>query len=207
MEETRDTGRLEAFSDGIFAVAITLLALEIKVPIAHDLPDGHGLGLALAHQWPIYLAFVTSFLFILIMWVNHHAMMKHIRHVDQVFLLLNGLLLMGVTLLPVLTALLAEYLIEPDARVAARIYSGAFLVIAIVFNRLWWYGSHNDRLFGEQVNRREVERITKAYRFGPLVYLIIFIVAFFSAIGSFALAMLIAVFYAIPTQDYGGSRR
>jgi uncharacterized membrane protein len=101
-----DTARTEAFSDGVFAIAITLLVLDIKVP--HDLPENTSLLRALLNQWPIYMAFLTSFATIGIMWLNHHRMFRYIRRVDHWFLVLNGLLLLGVTFVPFPTSLAAE---------------------------------------------------------------------------------------------------
>ena len=100
-----ETSRVEAFSDGVFAIAITLLILDLKVPSA---PQGH-LGPALTRQWPTYGAFLISFAFIGIMWVNHHRLFNHIRHSDNRLIFLNLLLLLGVTVVPFPTALLAAH--------------------------------------------------------------------------------------------------
>jgi len=102
---TAETSRIEAFSDGVFAIAITLLILEIKVP-----PPGSGeLSLALARQWPSYLSFLMSFAFIGIMWINHHRLFTHIARSDDVLLILNLLLLLGVIVVPFPTAVLATH--------------------------------------------------------------------------------------------------
>src|SRR5215469_2591255 len=101
-----ETGRVEAFSDGIFAIAATLLVLDLKVPQT----GGRTLASALRSQWPTYLAFVTSFATILIMWINHHRIFTLIGRSDDRLLFYNGLLLFGVTLVPFPTALVAEYL-------------------------------------------------------------------------------------------------
>lgn len=125
----RETGRLEAFSDGVFAVAITLLVLDLKVP-----PEGAGtkrLGAALLDQWPAYLAYAGSFLSILIMWVNHHQMFRRIGRVDHGLLVFNGLLLMAVTLAPFSTSVLSEHITHRDERIAAALFSGTFLVISL----------------------------------------------------------------------------
>src|SRR5438477_460993 len=109
----KETGRVEAFSDGVFAIAITLLVLDIKVPSTGELSAQHEQLLdALLKQWPVYLGYVTSFLTVLIMWANHHRLMRYIKRSDNNFLLINGLLLMGVTVVPFPTSLLAEYLIS-----------------------------------------------------------------------------------------------
>src|SRR6266516_2431729 len=93
LQQDKETGRLEAFSDGVFGIAITLLVLEIKVPHSPDLHDKATLLEALAKQWPAYVAYVISFLTVLIMWMNHHKVFRHIRRGDGTLLLLNGLLL------------------------------------------------------------------------------------------------------------------
>src|SRR5215831_1579384 len=133
-EEAKETARVEAFSDGVFAIAITLLVLDMKVPSAKDLPADARLVSALGRQWPTYLAYVTSFLTILIMWINHHRLFQNIKRTDQIFLMLNGLLLMGVTIVPFPTGLVAEYIRHREAGTAAAVYSGCFVVIAIFFN-------------------------------------------------------------------------
>src|SRR6476659_6436163 len=96
MANLRDTSRVEAFSDGVFAIAMTLLVLDIKVP--HDVVPPDTLFLALTRQWPVYLAFLTSFATILIMWINHHRLFTHIARCDDRLLFFNGLLLLGVVL-------------------------------------------------------------------------------------------------------------
>src|SRR5206468_6094385 len=128
-----ETARVEAFSDGVFAIAITLLVLNLKVPSG---PAGH-LGTALAGQWPAYAAFLISFAFIGIMWVNHHRLFTHIRRSDNRLLFLNLLLLLGVTFVPFPTALLAAHLRGADARTAAAVFNGTYVLIAIFFNVLW----------------------------------------------------------------------
>lgn len=194
----KETGRIEAFSDGVFAIAITLLVLDLKVPRLNEQTQGTLLR-ALAKEWPTYLAFVTSFLTILVMWINHHRLFREIKKSDHLFLILNGLLLMGITVVPFPTSLLAEYIESNEARIAAMIYSGTFVLIAIFFNLLWRYASGRDgRLLGPDHDERVVRGITEQYRFGPLMYVAIVIVAYFSAIISFVLCLLLAVFFAIP---------
>ena len=195
-----ETARLEAFSDGVFAVAITLLALNLTFPQARDLPRGHGLADALLRQWPIYLAYALSFLTILIMWVNHHRIFQFIRRTDHSFLLMNGLLLMVITAIPFVTALLAAYLQHPDKRIAEIVYSGASLVMATTYNRMWWYASRGGRLLDPAADQVMVQGITRQYRFGPLLYLVAFLTAFLSAEVSLALCILLAIVFALPTS-------
>lgn len=200
-----ETNRLEAFSDGVFAVAITLLALNLVVPgpvamIEH--PPQHGaprLTAALLEQWPSYLAYALSFLSILIMWINHHALFQLIRRTDHVFLLLNGLLLLIITAIPFATNLLATYLQQPDKTVAQVVYSGLSLLMALTYNRMWAYASRGGRLLADTVDQRLVRSKTRQYAPGPLLYGTAFVAAFFSAYASLALCMLLAVFFALPS--------
>ncbi|MBV8050433.1 MAG: DUF1211 domain-containing protein, partial [Acidobacteriaceae bacterium] len=130
----KETARIEAFSDGVFAIAITLLILEIQIPG----PSGN-LGSQLIKEWPFYVAFLISFAFIGIMWINHHRLFTHIKRSDNTLMILNLLLLLGVTSVPFPTVVLAQHLGHPDQAVAARVYNGTYFVIAIFFNVLWWY--------------------------------------------------------------------
>ena len=136
---TTSTTRLEAFSDGIFAIAITLLVLEIKVPTAAEVEAGHGLWPALAERWPSYVGFLISFFIIGIMWVNHHGLFEYVRRVDRRFMLANLLLLTAVSFLPFPTAILAEHLADPATRTTATVFYGATLVFSsATYNLLWW---------------------------------------------------------------------
>src|SRR5512135_2113335 len=136
MEEEKETARIEAFSDGVFAIAITLLVLEIKVP-GHEAVAARGLAYALGALWPSYLAFFISFVTILVLWVHHHWIFALIRRTDHPFLYWNGLLLLFVTFVPFPTGLLAEYFLHPEAKVAANLYTGNFLAISLAFHGLW----------------------------------------------------------------------
>jgi len=195
--ETKETGRLEAFSDGVIAVAITLLALEIKVP---PIDEGGALLGRLIEQWPIYLAFLLSFATIGIMWVNHHRLFTVIRRVDHNFLILNALLLMGITLVPFTSALVGEYIGHEGEEIAAMIYSGVFVVIAVFFNLMWWYAARHNWVVLEGENLRMARVINRQYRFGPLYYLIALILAPFSVFLSIGLNIALAIYFALPAN-------
>jgi uncharacterized membrane protein len=199
MNEEKETGRIEAFSDGVFAIAVTLLVLDIKVPRIHDLPPGARLLPALLQQWPTYFAYVTSFLTILVMWVNHHKLFTTIRRTDHWFLLINGLLLMGITIVPFPTALLAEYIQHRDATVAAAVFSGTYVVIALLFNLLWRYAVYKDRLLGRHKDKDFIRNISWQYAMGPLLYVVTFLLAFVNVTASVVLNFLFALFFALPT--------
>ena len=192
-----ETARVEAFSDGVFAIAITLLILEIKIPS----PAGQPLASQLLRQWPSYLSFVISFAFIGIMWMNHHRLFTHIRKCDDLLLLFNLLLLLGVTAVPFPTAVLAAHLGKPGARTAVVLYNGTYLFISIWFNLLWRYAaSKKRRLLAADVDEASVKHITRQYAFGPVLYLICLGLAFVSVAASLILNGALACFFALPPR-------
>ncbi len=202
--DEKETGRLEAFSDGVFAVAITLLVLNIKIPGA-DLPpdkllDDLHLWPMLRDEWPSLAAYVTSFATIGIMWLNHHRLFVHIKRTNTVLLLLNLLLLLIIVFIPVPTALLDEYFVKLDQHAAAIVYSGTFFVLACCFNLLWRYASYHNRLLGKDTNPRAVAAISRQYLFGPLCYLIAFGLAFINTPASIIFNFMLALFFALPPR-------
>ena len=198
MDPGRETARIEAFSDGVFAVAITLLVLDLKVPP----PGSRGLLAALWNQWPAYLAYMASFATIGIMWINHHRLFVVIRRADHMLLLLNGLLLLGVTFVPYPTAVVVEYIRRADASVAAAVYNGTFTVIAIFFNLLWHYAATGRRLLDHGADPRAISDITRGYRFGPALYLASALLAFVNVAASLLLNIGLAVFFALPRRHH-----
>jgi uncharacterized membrane protein len=190
-----ETGRVEAFSDGVFAIAITLLILEIKIPK----PSDGALGNQLLRQWPSYFAFLISFAFIGVMWINHHRLFTHIKRCNNTLMILNLLLLLGVTIVPFPTAVLASHIGFPDQRTAALLYNGVYVFIAIIFNLLWRYAvSRNHHLLGKEVDKENVGRISKQYAFGPLLYLFCAALAWISVPASLGANVLLATFFALP---------
>jgi uncharacterized membrane protein len=188
--------RLEAFSDGVFAIAITLLVLEIDVPA----PGSGSLGRELAAQWPSYAAFVVSFLTIGIIWINHHAMVRRLRLVDHSILIWNLLLLMTVSILPFTTALVAAYLKESEGEsLAAAVYSGSFLLMGLVF------GLMNRHILFRRAGFLETEIAEPARRrtlrlaaLGVLPYVLATALAPVSPYVSLAICAAVAVYYAMP---------
>jgi uncharacterized membrane protein len=190
------TSRIEAFSDGVFAIAITLLVLEIHVP---EDPE-EGLGQALLHMWPAYASYVVSFFVIGIIWVNHHAVFDHLKRADRPLLFLNLLLLMFVALLPWPTNLMATYMREggSDEQVAAVVYSGTMAAMGAAFGALWSYASRNRRLLADSLSPEEVRRLTRRFVAGTPVYMLSILVALVSAPACLALNALLALYYALP---------
>ena len=203
------TARLEAFSDGVIAVAITLLVLNIQVP-AVDTQAARGcrtLSCELADQWPVYAAYVVSFLTIGIIWINHHVMIRRLREPDHMILFLNLLLLMSIAILPFATSLMAAYLRRSEGQhLAAALYSGAFLVMAVFFAAL---NRHlllvkPDRLREQMpVGRRRL--ILARSVSGVIPYAIATALAAVSSYLTLAICGALAVFYAFPIGSGGES--
>ena len=184
---------MEAFSDGVFAFAITLLALNLRDPSG----SGVSLSQGLIDEWPAFFAFVTSFVSVLIMWMNHHNMFNYIRKIDRRLMLLNGVLLLFVVLTVFNTSLVANHIRAPDANVAATLYAGTFFVLAVVWNGLWWYCTTARRLLGRTVTDAQASTITRQYRVAPLSYGAALVIAPFSGLASVAVILAVAGFFAI----------
>ncbi len=196
--EERETGRIEAFSDGVFAIAITLLVLDLKVPRAIREPAT--LARSLFTQWPTFAAYLTSFITIGIMWINHHQLFTVIRRVDHMLLILNLLLLLMITFIPFPTSLLAEYFGHSGEFLAAQLYAATFFFASVFFNLLWRHASHGHRLLSHQADQELVRGISKSYAFGPIFYLIILAVSFWSVEISVIMSFALALFFALPKR-------
>ncbi len=183
------TGRLEAFSDGVFAIAATLLVLEFSVSSNGDL------GRQLLHLWPSYLAYATSFLTIGVIWMNHHFCVEVIGRADRTLMFLNLLLLLTVAFLPFPTRLVAQHLQRPGEQVAVYVYDATFVLMAVVYNVWWRYASTGRRLIAEGVPERAIAAITRAFNPGIPMYAVTFLVAIWSPLASVALTFAIAAFY------------
>ncbi len=196
------TSRLEAFSDGVFAVAITLLILNIQVPNAEAVAVHAGLGSALLAQWPFYISYVLSFIMVGITWVNHHQMFGYIKQADHTLLFLNVLLMMGITFVPFPTALIAQYIQHPEEqKVAAFVYGLIFTLNAIFFNAVWWYAAtHN--LIKDDLDPKQQRSMMIRYLPGPILYAGATFISFINAPISLFLYGFMAVFYVIPNDAF-----
>ena len=191
-------GRLEAFSDGVIAIAITLLVLDIKVPEAGGGPLGH----ALADQWPSYAAYVVSFLTVGIIWINHHATIARLAQVDHGVLMLNLLLLLVIGVLPFTTSLMATYLREDRGQhLAAAVYGGSLLLMGCAFFALQRYtvGTRRD-LVGGRISAEVRRRILVRNGAGVVPYAVATAVAPLSAYATLAICAAVALYYAVPTD-------
>jgi len=196
----REPSRVEAFSDGVFSIAATLLVLTLAVPTYEKAGTSASLIRVLVHQWPAYVAFVVSFISILIMWVGHHNVFSLIKRVDHVFLLLNGLVLLGITVTPFTTSLLADHLGHPGARVAAFLYSGAALFVALAYNALWYWARRGGHLLEPDISPALLRAETRQYAVAPAVYLVALGLSLWNAWASLAIFVCVIVFFAFPTR-------
>jgi uncharacterized membrane protein len=189
-----DSGRLEAFSDGVFAVAITLLALDLAQPN----PELHGVSLLrqLGDHWPSFAAYVVSFLTIGIIWVNHHTLFRNIAHVDRPLLFLNLLLLFFVVSIPFVTIMIADYLrqVGSDASVAAAIYEGVFLGMGVSFGVLFWWSISHEHL-KTALPPGAIWASVIRFGIGNIAYLAAIGIAFLSPAAALLVSGLVAVYY------------
>jgi uncharacterized membrane protein len=187
-----ESTRLEAFSDGVFAVAITLLALNLVVP-----GPGHGpLGSQLASRWPVFAAYVVSFATIGIIWVNHHALLRNISEIDRTLLFVNLLLLLCVVTIPFATTTMADYLTRggPDAALAGAIYQGVFLAMGLSFSVLFWWSMRRSHLKTPPPPGQARWALVR-FGGGNVVYAAAIGVAYLSAPASLLISGLLAVYY------------
>jgi len=196
--DDRGTRRIEAFSDGVIAVAITLLILDVHVPTVQT-----GLLQALLNQWPAYLGYVTSFLVITIFWANHHTMFRHIHQVDYALLLINSLFLMCIAFIPFATALLTKYITSTsptEQHTAAIVYGATLLLNGILFNTIWWYAVWKRRLVRSDLDAPAAQRITRGYLFGLPFYALSIVLSLLNVELSLAFSILIDLMYGLPIR-------
>jgi len=188
------TARLEAFSDGVFAIAITLLVLDLHAPAR----PGH-LAEALGKEWPHYATFVVSFLTIGIIWVNHHSQFSIVSRVDRPMLFINLFLLMVVVFIPFPTGLLADHLQNgSDQHIAAAVYSATLLVMGIAFFANWRYAAAHSQLLHAEMSPAQIRRLVNRNILGLAPYALAVGFAFVSAPLSLAICGAVAVYYVFP---------
>jgi uncharacterized membrane protein len=186
------TSRLEAFSDGVFAIAITLLVLELNIP------QGEHLWEQLKDEWPSFAAFFVSFWVIGIIWVNHHGVLDHLARADRGVLYLNLLLLFTVVFIPFPTALLAEHLKSGESdHIAAIIYSSAFLAMSLAYGVLWSYITHHRHLLGVELSDEEVRATSRRFQIGTPFYALQLAFAFISPALVLAVNAALALYYMV----------
>jgi uncharacterized membrane protein len=197
----KETTRVEAFSDGVFAIALTLLILGIKVPDLSNFATNKNLYLSLVNLWPSYLAFILSFLAVLIMWINHHGFFKYLKKIDTAFLLVNGFLLLMVTFINYPTAVLAKY-IESDAfNIASAFYCGTMVLISIAYNMLWFASAYKRRLVKDEISDALIIKIRNAYWFSFFIYLVAFIISFYLPLIALTISISLWFFWTVLSYE------
>jgi len=200
------TGRAETFADGVFAIAATLLILNVgsnlPAPSTHD-PH---LGKTLIESWPTFAAYGISFFTIGIIWVNHHALMQQIGKVDRTFLFITVFFLMTVSFIPFPTRLIAENLKEHGGRVAALTYGFTLTATAVGFNALWFYAIGKRRLLRDDADPAVVKGITRSYISGPWIYLLATLIALPSPGASLIMFAAFNLFWVLESSIFGRGR-
>lgn len=196
---TAETARLEAFSDGVLAIAITLLVLDIRIPAGES-----NLGHALLKEWPHYIAFITAFLTISVMWANHHDLFRIIDKTDRGLMLANAFLLASISFLPFPTSVLAEGVTRTgsDRQAALLAYGGTMVVIALAYNVLWRYVRLR-RLLRDDLTASTVASIDRAYFFAPALYGAAMLLSFFEAWLSIVAWVGLAIFWQLFSYEEG----
>jgi uncharacterized membrane protein len=200
-DRRRGPERLEAFSDGVFAIAITLLVLEIRVPSGDQLADPDQLVKALGALWPSYVGYLISFVTIGIIWANHHNLFRLVARVSHGLILANLLLLLTVGFVPFPTALLAATLETPSAQIGVLVYAATFVVVAIAFNVLWYEIRTRPGVLRSDVEAWSVAAISRSYRLGPPGYFVAFVAALINPALGMGVIVVLTLLYLLPSSS------
>ena len=192
-----NTNRIEAFSDGVFAVAITLLVLNLQVPQLSASVVSHELVPKLFELWPKLLIYVLSFVIVGIYWVAHHNSFHYIKWSDRTLLWLNLLLLLCIVFIPFPTALVGEY---PEQQISVVIYGSTLVITGLVLQLIWWYATSGYRLVDRNIDPHLVQRATRRNLAAPLIYLLAIGASFLSVQLSLIIFVLVPLYYIIPGQ-------
>lgn len=194
------TNRIEAFSDGVFAIAITLLILEIRLP-AQTSASHTSVAASLLAIWPSYFAYIFSFVTIGIYWVNHHYIFRIYQRTNHVFNLLNVFFLMCISFLPFPTEILGSHLLDArEQRTTIAFYIFGLLLPALSWFLMWLYGSSNRRLIDAHLSPRFVRYLTRQYGLSPVIYLIALIITLIQPLVGLAIAVGLTFLYLLPSK-------
>ncbi len=195
------TGRISAFSDGVFSIAITLLVLNLQVPkgitslddLLHRLQD----------LWPNLMSYILSFVIIGIYWIAHHNMFHYIKRSNRAFLWINILLLMCVAFIPFSAGLLGQFsfINQPSlAQVAEITYASNLILTNLMLSLLWWYATSNYRLVDQDLDPHFVRTVNRRNMTAPVVYLVSIGLSFLSPLASLIVFFLFPLYYIIPSH-------
>jgi len=195
-QQQKETVRIEAFSDGIFCVAITLLAIEIGVEAKQN-ETNQGLLHSLLQRWPICLAYFISFVNVLLAWIGHHGLFKHLRNTNNFVMITNGLLLMLVALVPFPTKTLGFFLQTGAFKTAVIFYTGYFVLISVAFRLLWYAASSSPELLVHGIDKTKIKNITRNENIGLLCNSFILLVSFLSPWTALVLSFAMWVYWIV----------
>lgn len=190
----KETLRIETFSDGVFCIAVTLLSIEIGVEV-HGAVTNKELTHALLAKWPLYLAYVISFINVLLAWIGHHGLFKMLHRSDNSIMITNGLLLMLVALVPFPTKTLGEFLSTGGFKTAVIFYTAYFVLISIAFRLLWFSASRRPGILMNEVTAGQIQKTTRNENIGLICNTIIFAVAFLNPWLALALSFVMWVYW------------
>lgn len=193
--KTNETDRLEFFSDGVFAIAITLLAVKIEVPTGAELHSG--LYQALLNKWPSYLAFFIGFVTTLVCWINHHFIFLHITKSSQMLTIVNALVLFLVAFVQFPTAVLGEFITEHEADIAVQFFGVTYIMMAMVFRNLWGY-AYSNQLTDPDADEKFKKGIKGIYDLAIVNTLLAFVISFWSLPISVFLYVLLFIMFMMP---------
>lgn len=194
--QQKETLRIETFSDGVFCIAVTLLSIEIGVEL-HGEVSNAGLQQALLSKWPICLAYVISFVNVLLAWIGHHGLFKLFRQTDNSIMITNGLLLMLVALVPFPTKTLGLFLQTGALQTAVIFYTGYFVLISLAFRLLWYAASSKKQLLIPGITEEQVQQTTRNENIGLVCNAIILGVAFINPWAALALSFGMWVYWIV----------
>lgn len=204
-----DTKRLEAFSDGIFAIAITLLILEIKVPQVNSSEGTTSLASGLFALWPSYFAYIFSFIMIGIFWANHHYVFNLYERSNGILKLINLFFLMFISFLPFPTAVLARYITDTQQRQTAIIlYALTLFVTVLMWLFMWLYASHDHQLLNKNLDDQFIAHLTRQYPCTGVLYFLALVLSLWNSIAGLTLCVGLTLLYLLPQKKpvYRGNR-
>ncbi|UTX49023.1 TMEM175 family protein [Chryseobacterium sp. MA9] len=195
----KETLRIEGFSDAVFAIAVTLLVLDLHFPQENSIKSGNDLMIFLSNQWPSFLAFILSFFSIFIMWVNHHKIFKQIYSRNSAIMFANGLILFLVSAVSYPTALLARYFDGQASSVVVAIYTSIFVLINLAYNLLWFVATRNKKLLRPGITNAAIKQIRNNYLYGLPIYIIALILSFWFPAVSLLIILGLWIFWALSS--------
>jgi uncharacterized membrane protein len=192
----KETLRIETFSDGVFCIAVTLLSLEVGVKLKDEITN-KALLQALLDEWPIYLAYVISFVNVLLAWIGHHSLFKMFHKSDNAIMITNGLLLMLVALVPFPTKTLGKFLTTDAFKTAVIFYTGYFVLISLAFRLLWYAASRKKENLVHDITEKQIRQTTRNENLGLICNAIILGVAFINPWAALALSFAMWVYWIV----------